>query len=466
MTAVPEQIRGTVVTVRRTGWRTLLNGKILFGVGILGLFLLLTVAQPLLSATVWADRPQVYDPRFGFDTGITHPSAPSLDHWLGTNSLGRDVFSMLIHATPPTLLIAVVAASSIAAVSLLAGSIAGYRRGWVDGFVSHLSDAMVLLPAMVAVFIVGIGRSNQEFGSLHVGLTFGILYGLGPATATVRAATMTVAAHPFIEAARVAGGGGGWIITRHVLPNVFGSRLSVDIRRDGQAETEDHLLIDGIERRAASRIYAMAQEEEQAWEEKRRVRTMEEILGTSEAVFQRRSVLTLIGGFAAAAREAVARETGPIGEEAAAELASFALADSIAIDPHKWLYAPLEAGCVLARDAHVLRDAFAYHPPYYHFGEEAMNYVDLGPQNSRGFRALKVWLALRQAGREGYERMIGDDIRLSRRLHERVAAHPDLDPVTQELSITTFRCGYRSVMRRTVSMPSCARRAATLRPAR
>lgn len=73
-------------------------------------------------------------------------------------------------------------------------------------------------------------------------------------------------------------------LSENVLPNVFGSRLSVDIRREGQAETEDHLLIDGIERRAASRIYAMAQEEEQAWEEKRRVRTMEESRAASGGI--------------------------------------------------------------------------------------------------------------------------------------------------------------------------------------
>jgi hypothetical protein len=41
-----------------------------------------------------------------------------------------------------------------------------------------------------------------------------------------------------------------------------------------------------------------------------------------------------------------------------------------------------------------LRDAYSYHPPYYHFGEEVTNYFDFGLQNSRGFRALKVWLAL------------------------------------------------------------------------
>ena len=103
------------------------------------------------------------------------------------------------------------------------------------------------------------------------------------------------------------------------------------------------------------------------------------------------------------------------------DLRGLSLADSVAVDPHKWLYAPLEAGCVLVRDPERLRAAFAYHPPYYHFGQEATNFVDFGPQNSRGFRALKVWLALRQAGRSGYARMIGDDIALSRRMHQAVS---------------------------------------------
>ena len=125
--------------------------------------------------------------------------------------------------------------------------------------------------------------------------------------------------------------------------------------------------------------------------------------------------------------------------DAPAELRALALADSVAMDPHKWLYAPLEVGCILVRDVERLREAFAYHPPYYHFGQEATNFVDLGPQNSRGFRALKVWLALRQVGREGYVRMIGDDIRLTERLHAAVAEHPELEPFTLALSISTFR---------------------------
>ncbi|HUR19658.1 MAG TPA: aspartate aminotransferase family protein [Vicinamibacterales bacterium] len=121
------------------------------------------------------------------------------------------------------------------------------------------------------------------------------------------------------------------------------------------------------------------------------------------------------------------------------DLRALSLADSVAVDPHKWLYAPLEAGCALVRDPESLRSAFAYHPPYYHFEEEAMNYVDYGPQNSRGFRALKVWLALKQVGASGYRSMIAEDIRLSQCMAAAVKRHPELELFTQDLSITTFR---------------------------
>lgn len=118
-------------------------------------------------------------------------------------------------------------------------------------------------------------------------------------------------------------------------------------------------------------------------------------------------------------------------------------ADSVAVDPHKWLYAPLEAGCALVRESGLLRDAFSYHPTYYNFDQEdttaSINYYEYGPQNSRGFRALKVWLALRQAGREGYEGMISDDIQLAQELYRVVETQLELQAFTQDLSITTFR---------------------------
>ena len=111
----------------------------------------------------------------------------------------------------------------------------------------------------------------------------------------------------------------------------------------------------------------------------------------------------------------------------------------MAVDPHKWLYAPLEAGCALVRNREALRRAFTYHPPYYHFGDAVVNFVDYSLQNSRGFRALKVWLALRQVGASGYRQMIADDIALSRAMADAIERHAELELMTQALSITTFR---------------------------
>jgi len=152
----------------------------------------------------------------------------------------------------------------------------------------------------------------------------------------------------------------------------------------------------------------------------------------SLAAFSRREGLWFhvdgaYGGFAAAV------------PEAPDDLRALSEADSVAVDPHKWLYAPLEAGCALVRDPTLLRAAFSYHPPYYHFEEESVNFVDYGMQNSRGFRALKVWLGFRHAGASGYRRLISDDILLARSMARAIGNHPAFETLTTDLSIVTFR---------------------------
>jgi glutamate/tyrosine decarboxylase-like PLP-dependent enzyme len=128
--------------------------------------------------------------------------------------------------------------------------------------------------------------------------------------------------------------------------------------------------------------------------------------------------------------------------EADEDLRALDLADSVALDPHKWLYCPIEAACTLTRNPDALSNAFAFYPEYYLLDgaqDEGINYYELGMQNSRGFRALKVWLALRAAGRSGYEAVIRGDIELAQRLYERADEHPELRAASCHLSITTFR---------------------------
>lgn len=119
-------------------------------------------------------------------------------------------------------------------------------------------------------------------------------------------------------------------------------------------------------------------------------------------------------------------------------------ADSIALDPHKWLYAPIEAGCTLMKNPQHLIDTYSSHPVYYNFGnnddeQPPTNFYEYGFQNSRGFRALKVWMALQQVGKNGYINLIREDIDLSQLIFEKAEQHPELEAVTQSLSITNLR---------------------------
>ena len=119
-------------------------------------------------------------------------------------------------------------------------------------------------------------------------------------------------------------------------------------------------------------------------------------------------------------------------------------ADSLALDPHKGLHVPFEAGCALVRDAAAHLDSFALHSPYLDpalRGIAAGGWLlDLGIQTTRGFRALKVWMMLREHGAARFGRIIGRNIDQARRMAAGIDAHPRLVrlfPVT--LDIVCFR---------------------------
>ena len=118
-------------------------------------------------------------------------------------------------------------------------------------------------------------------------------------------------------------------------------------------------------------------------------------------------------------------------------------ADSLAVDPHKWLYTAQSAGCVLLRDFGALSRSFHSDATYIWLDEAARQGVDFamhGPQFSRGFSALKVWVSLLAHGRAAYGRRIAHDVALSRYLGELVSAHPDFELMCEpRLSICCFR---------------------------
>jgi glutamate/tyrosine decarboxylase-like PLP-dependent enzyme len=135
-----------------------------------------------------------------------------------------------------------------------------------------------------------------------------------------------------------------------------------------------------------------------------------------------------------------------LAKQYAKQLSALARADSLALDPHKWLYVPVEAGVVLVRDARHMRATFSLVPPYLQTDGKAEGvgglpwFSEYGFQQTRGFRALKVWMALRYHGLSGYRSSIARDIRLAERLANSLRSSADIEMFEpQNLSIVCFR---------------------------
>ncbi|PHS58625.1 MAG: diguanylate cyclase [Alcanivorax sp.] len=142
-------------------------------------------------------------------------AGPSADHWLGTDDLGRDVFSRLIHGGANSLYAALLAVTVALAIGLPLGLIAGFAGGWVDQVISRLIDTFLSFPAIILAVAVtgamGIGLTNAMFS---VGLVF------APQIARlIRARTLVVRQELYVDAARCFGASPARLLIKHVLPN-------------------------------------------------------------------------------------------------------------------------------------------------------------------------------------------------------------------------------------------------------
>ncbi len=120
------------------------------------------------------------------------------------------------------------------------------------------------------------------------------------------------------------------------------------------------------------------------------------------------------------------------------------LADSVTLDPHKWLYVSYECGCVLVKDSEKLRNSFTLLAPYLRgilpTQYSGLDYLEYGPQMSRGFRALKVWMSLKQYGVEGYRNLLERNIALAEYLDELVRKSEEFEALCKPvLQMYCFR---------------------------
>ncbi|MFZ1341520.1 MAG: aminotransferase class V-fold PLP-dependent enzyme [Paracoccaceae bacterium] len=127
-----------------------------------------------------------------------------------------------------------------------------------------------------------------------------------------------------------------------------------------------------------------------------------------------------------------------------ARVAGIEKADSVALDPHKWLHAPFEVGCALVRDHSAHRRTFALTPEYLEMTERGIASAhwlhEYGVQTSRGFRALKVWMALQEHGAQKFGRLIDQNIRQAQYLTERIKQETALELMfPTNINIVCFR---------------------------
>lgn len=176
---------------------------------LMGLVLLIT----FLFLAVFASFIAPYDP-----WEIGRPFLrPSLEHPLGTNDIGQDIFSELIYSTRISLFVGIFAASVSMVLGTLIGLFSGYLRGVVDEALMGLTDVILVLPALPLMIILAAHLSPSIWNII---LVIGCLWWTSTAR-VVRSRVLQLREMPFVEAAKALGAGDAYVVFRHILPNTL-----------------------------------------------------------------------------------------------------------------------------------------------------------------------------------------------------------------------------------------------------
>jgi len=202
----------------RASWAMFTESPIgLIGLGVIIFYGLLALAHPILMKTVWA--PSVYDPVSGFDLQIAfHPSPPSARHLLGTDPLGRDVLSQLMYSTRWEFALGILSAVVTVVIATTVGAVSAYYGGIVDTLLMRLADLVIMVPFLPILIVLS---ALTEVGILELALVIGVLSGFGGTAVVIKSQALSVKVKPYIEAARIAGGGDFHIIFKHMVPNLL-----------------------------------------------------------------------------------------------------------------------------------------------------------------------------------------------------------------------------------------------------
>lgn len=174
----------------------------------------LSILAVILLAAVFADQVSPYDPNDG-DLS-TFLNGASAEHWLGTDDLGRDILSRIIHGARVSLQVGLISVSLALVVGVPVGVASGYFRRWFDSVSMRVMDALLAFPSLVLalalIAALGPGLNNAM-------IAIAIVY--TPQYARLaRGETLSIRERDYVEAARVIGSGPIRVMVRHILPNI------------------------------------------------------------------------------------------------------------------------------------------------------------------------------------------------------------------------------------------------------
>ena len=175
----------------------------------------LAVFLAIVFMALFADLISPYDPLVQNYTRIME--GPSVDHWLGTDSFGRDMLSRIIHGARIALIVGILAVLLALVVGVTLGLISGYYGGFIDTVIMRVMDGLFAFPILILAIAL---MAVMGFGVRNVIIAVAVV-SIAPFARVTRGDVLAVREEPYIEAARLAGISNAAIIFRHVLPNVL-----------------------------------------------------------------------------------------------------------------------------------------------------------------------------------------------------------------------------------------------------
>jgi peptide/nickel transport system permease protein len=187
-------------------WRRLLRNRMaVIGGGVVLFFVLVAIVAPLIAP---------YNPNK--PDFMNRMQGPSPEHWLGTDTLGRDMLSRIIYGSIYSLLAGIVSVTIAAFVGTLLGLLSGYYGGWVDMIIMRFMDMLLAFPGiLLAIAIISVLGRGLFNAMVSVGL-----YSVPSFARVVRSRVLSLREQEFVESARAIGSSNSRIIFRHILPNI------------------------------------------------------------------------------------------------------------------------------------------------------------------------------------------------------------------------------------------------------